>query len=123
MTASIIRADYEGLTNRRLALNYSDALPEECEVKFLIHDSAGVELPFTSRVNIGHPEDRHFAELGPGQQLEREYPLGRTYPLTAPGRYTVQALYQNATDPSTGPAWKGELRSNSVAFEVTPPAV
>jgi hypothetical protein len=106
------------IVNKRFALNYSDAADYECEVKFFIRNSAGDELPFTSRVNIGDPADRHFVELGSGQGLEREFDLARTYDVSGPGRYTIQALYQNQTDPSTGPAWKGELMSNTIAFEV-----
>ena len=106
------------IVNKRFALNYSDAAAYECEIKLMIHNPAGDELPFTSRVNIGDPADRHFAELGPGQSLAREYALERTYDVSAPGRYTIQALYQNQTDPSIGPAWKGELTSNTVTFEV-----
>ena len=106
------------IVNKRFALNYSDAAPYECEVKLMIRNSAGDELPFAARVNIGDPADRHFAELGPGQSLAREYALERTYDVSAPGRYTIQALYQNQTDPSIGPAWKGELTSNTITFEV-----
>ena len=106
------------VVNKRFALNYGDAAGYECEVKLFIRNSAGDELPFTARVNIGDPTDRHFVELGPGQSLEREYDLARTYDLTAPGRYTIQALYQNETDPSAGPAWKGELKSNIISFSI-----
>ncbi|HQX10612.1 MAG TPA: hypothetical protein PLG23_09270 [Thermoflexales bacterium] len=110
--------DTAQIVNKRFALNYSDAAAYECEIKLMIHNNAGDELPFTSRVNIGDPADRHFAELGPGQSLAREYALARTYDVSTPGRYTIQALYQNQTDPSIGPAWKGELLSNTVAFEI-----
>ena len=110
--------DAAQIVNKRFALNYSDAASYECEVKLFIRNSAGDELPFAARVNIGDPADRHFAELGPGQSLAREYALERTYDVSAPGRYTIQALYQNQTDPSIGPAWKGELLSNTLAFEV-----
>jgi len=106
------------IVNKRFALNYSDAASYECEIKLMIHTSAGDELPFAARVNIGDPADRHFTELAPGQSLAREYALERTYDVSAPGRYTIQALYQNQTDPSIGPAWKGELMSNTIAFEV-----
>ena len=106
------------IVNKRFALNYSDAAAYECEIKLMIHNSAGDELPFAARVNIGDPADRHFAELAPGQSIAREYPLERTYDVSAPGRYTIYALYQNQTDPSIGPAWKGELTSNTVTFEV-----
>lgn len=110
--------DAAEIVNKRFALNYSDAAPYECEIKLMIHNGAGDELPFTSRVNIGDPADRHFAELAPGQSLAREYALERTYDVSSPGRYTIQALYQNQTDPSIGPAWKGELTSNVVAFDI-----
>jgi hypothetical protein len=106
------------IVNKRFALNYGDAAGYECEIKLFIRNSSGDELPFTSRVNIGDPADRHFAELAPGQSLEREFDVARTYDVSSPGSYTIQALYQNGTDPSTGPAWKGELMSNTLAFEV-----
>lgn len=104
--------------NKRFALNYSDAAGYECEVKLFIQNRAGEELPFTARVNIGDPADRHFTELAPGQSVEREFDLARTYDVSTPGSYTIQALYQNGTNPSTGPAWKGELMSNTVAFDI-----
>ena len=49
------------IVNKRFALNYSAAAAYECEIKLMIHNPAGDELPFTSRVNIGDPADRHFA--------------------------------------------------------------
>lgn len=105
--------------NGRLALNSPEAPDEFCEIKILIADSSGTELPFSARVNIGEPQDKHFQELAPGATVTRDYNLRNVFDLDTPGRYSVRAVYQNQSDPSTGKAWKGEVVSGILAFGVS----
>lgn len=106
------------IVNKRLAVNYAEAADDECEVKLSVTSPDGDDIPFTSRVNIGEPEDRHFTALGPGEFVQREYALTRAYDVSAVGIYAIRAQYQNQTDPSTGHSWKGVISSNIVTFSV-----
>lgn len=106
------------LVNRRLAVNDEDAAADECEVKLSVVAPSGKTLPFTARVNVGEPEDRHFAPLGPGASVARDFVLTRAYDLSEQGRYTVTGHYQNLSDTSTAPAWKGAVSSETIGFEV-----
>jgi hypothetical protein len=104
--------------NRRLLLNYLGAPKVFCEVSFIITNSANSKVPFAARVNASEPEDADFTELGPQQSIEESYLLRQFFRLDEPGRYTLQAIYQNSSDPSTGPAWKGKVESDQIVVDV-----
>lgn len=106
------------VVNGRLALNSANAPEEFFEVNFLITTQSGNEVRFGSFVNIGEPEDRHFKTLEVGQSLTEGYQLQRLYQLREPSTYSVKAIYQNSSDPSNGPAWKGRVESGEVKLVV-----
>ena len=119
ITIRLINAGPEAaIVNKRLAVNYADAADDECEIKLAVTAPSGDDIPFTARVNLGEPEDRHFTTLGPGESIERAYALLRAYDVRATGIYAVRAMYQNQTDPSSGSSWKGVISSNIVTFSV-----
>src|SRR6185503_15905038 len=103
----------------RLAINAPLAPAAFRDVAFVVTDPAGSALEFNAWVNVGLPKARDFRDLAAGEIIVREYAIDQFYALAGPGRYTVQAVYQNQSDPPDGrAAWQGELRSNLIAFEV-----
>ncbi len=107
------------VVNSRLGLNSAVAPQPFREIGFIISDPAGAEVVFTSKVNRGFPAAENFKALNPGETIEREYQIDKYYPLAQPGSYTIQAIYQNQSDPQDGRvAWKGEIQSNTVSFRV-----
>jgi hypothetical protein len=103
----------------RLAINSPLAPAAFRDVSFVVTGPAGVALPFEARVNAGLLKSKHFAGLAVGETVVREYAIESFCVLSQPGRYTLQALYQNQDDPPDGRvAWEGELWSNVVAFEI-----
>ena len=101
-----------------LTLNHPDELDECRQVHLLLRNSAGTELEFAARVEVGEMSEGDFLELAPGQSIQYTYNLEEYFNLTRPEQYTAQAVYQNSLDPGYGPAWKGTLTSNTVAFKL-----
>ena len=107
------------LVKSRLALNAPLVPAAFRDIAFVVTDPAGSALAFNARVNVGLPKAKDFKDLAAGEIIVREYAIDQFYTLAGPGRYTVQAVYQNQSDPPDGrAAWQGELRSNLIAFEV-----
>ena len=107
--------------NGRLALNTPYAPQGMREIAFRLTDPSGTPLEFQAKVNVGAPRDNHFKTLGPGEALERSYDLAQYYDFGQPGTYSVQAVYQNLSEPEAGhgPAvWQGEIESLPTTFTV-----
>jgi len=107
------------LANMRLALNSVDMPDIFREVNLVIKDSAGNEPTWILRIRIDEPADKDFMELAPRQSVQRSYPLRRFFAFNRAGQYSMQAVYANQSDPSTGTAWKGTAESNTVTFTLT----
>jgi hypothetical protein len=69
-------------------------------------------------VNSGRARPEDFAELAPGQAVERSLPLTRFHSLQVAGEYGVRATYANVEAPDRfgGQAWTGELTSDWAAI-------
>src|SRR5262245_38461167 len=91
--------DSAALINGRLAINSPFAPEEFCDVYFTITNLEGKEEFFGSRINIGEPEAKDFKELAAGQTVDLSFNLRNFYNLKTPGGYSVQATYQNVSDP------------------------
>lgn len=104
--------------NKRLALNSPFAPDKFREFKIAVTNSAGNELVFGAKINLGFPLEKDFAVLAPKEQVERQYDLRQYFELSQPGRYTLTAAYHNQSDPEGGEAWKGEVESNPVSIQI-----
>ena len=107
--------------NGRLALNTPYAPEEMREIAFVLSDPSGAPLDFRAKVNVGAPKDDEFKTLQPGEAIAQSYNLAKYYDLRKPGTYSVQAAYQNQSEPEfpngTG-VWKGEVTSPVEKFTV-----
>src|SRR5262245_28254924 len=81
------------LVNARLALN-SPGMPAAFRDVYLEFSQAPVPPIWSVMIRIGEPEEADFRTLAPGEAMEHRYPLRQYYDLP-PGRYTVQAAYEN----------------------------
>ncbi len=107
------------LANMRLALNSVDMPEVFREVNLVIRDPAGHEPTWILRIRIDEPGDQDFMELAPRQSVQRSYPLRRFFALNRSGQYSMQAVYANQCDPTSGDAWKCSAESNTVNFDLT----
>ena len=109
--------------NGRMALNAPFSPRVFREVALALQDPSGAPMDFQARVNIGAPRDNHFKSLAPGEVTEKTYNLADYYAFDKPGTYTVQATYQNQSqpaEPNGHAAWQGELTAPTVSFSVLP---
>ncbi len=109
--------------NIRLAYNNPQFPSNQSrDISFLIYDQDGKPLEYGAMHQPMLLEPYHFAMFGPNSAFERTYPnIERSYIFTGPGEYTIQALYENYTDPSDGrTAWQGQIVSNIVTFTIEP---
>jgi len=109
------------VVKQRVAVNLPGMPGEVRDIVFMIKGPLGDVHP-SFRVTVRHllPED--FVVLSPGETIEKSFDIQKIYDLTDIGPYSVSVVYQNAQDP--GPfhrrAWKGEITSNVVDFEIVP---
>jgi len=63
-----------------------------------------------------------FSDLAANKESARTlFIFGELYDIREPGKYFLQAVYQNQSDPGDGrTAWKGEIKSNVVTFTFAP---
>ncbi len=107
--------------NGRLALNTPYAPEEMREIAFRLADPAGALLDFQVKVNVGEPADNEFKTLAPGEAIKRSYNLAKYFKVAFPGTFSVQAIYQNQSEPVSRPGqpvWKGEVASPVITFVV-----
>lgn len=105
------------VVNGRLAPHSTFAPSPFREVSFVVTDPSDADVEFGPRINRGYPKPDDFKQLMPGETLVREYAIQEYFALNSPGKYSIQAVYQNQSDPGNGTeAWKGEIESNVVSF-------
>lgn len=107
------------LVNARLALNAPTAPAAFRELTLRVAHAGGELLALNVRINLGAPREGDFRLLEPGQQVEKHLQLRSYYALRA-GSYTLQAIYQSQQAFTRGElsAWRGEVVSDAIAFEV-----
>ena len=124
ITATIVLTNKSAqpiLVQGRLAVNWDGAPSDHRDLCLVILNPQGEKAWFEPLINMGSAQDKHFVTLAPGKSLERIFPVLGAYTLDEVGEYTIQAVYQNQRDPSTGQqAWKGELKSNPIHFTINP---
>jgi hypothetical protein len=104
-----------------LLVNQSFAPTSVRDVEFVITRPSGKTSEYRFLVNAHLPQARDFRILAAGDTVEVQLCLTDKYLLNETGEYTVQAIYQNQSDPGDGrTAWKGELKSNEVKFTIEP---
>lgn len=111
------------VVNGRFALNTAISVPSEFgDIYCLISKPSSKVARFGAYVNVVDLNSRHFVTLGSTEMIERTYPnLDDFYDFNEFGRYSIQAIYENQSDPPSGVvAWKGELASNVVYFSIKP---
>ena len=111
----------------RMALNFRGQPTTLRDVYFVITTPSGHEAEFSQLTRVPSIEESGFIELGPGGQRKARYDLSlfyvpfQDYATKEYGQYTVQAVYENESDPGDGrSAWKGKLTSNTVTFTLEP---
>jgi hypothetical protein len=99
------------------------------ELDFPIRDITGERVDMTYMVNVSLPGLYDFIELAPGEVIEYTKDIRDASRPFKPGKYSVQAIYQNRFDPDPDnysekievqPAWKGKLESNVVTITIKP---
>ncbi len=81
--------------------------------------SGEILLSYTSFPRVSLLEPKDFIFLSPGETIEVNFEIAHLYDLKAGNSYSVFATYQNTLDPNKyTTAWKGELKSNVVVFEI-----
>jgi hypothetical protein len=91
------------------------------DITFAMMGPSGEIIPaFRIQMSPLTPED--FVTLSPGETIEKTLNIQRIYHPTDIGLYSLSAVYQNVMDPGlfSKKAWKGEITSNEVTFEITP---
>lgn len=101
---------------KRMALGAVGAPVEFRDVYFLI------DATFSTRYTPPELSDSDFGYLSPGDGIENSWDIALVYSISDVGVYYVAAIYQNSCDAENGPpSWRGELRSNTISFEVVSP--
>ena len=119
-TLSLTNSGQESaLVNARMAPNAANAPDEMRDVVFKVRSPSGDELPLRVFINVRPPSDKDFIELAAGESVSTNIDLTNLYSFAEPGNYTVQAIYTNVNNPSTGTAWKGQLASDVVTITVS----
>lgn len=112
------------VVNRRMTVNFSAAPNKFRDISFTITGPSGETVPFAARINARPPTEKDFVSLSPGETIETTINIQRLHHMTDIGPYSVSAVYQNVMDPTSFPlhksAWKGEITSNVVVFEIVP---
>ena len=109
------------LIQKRLVVNTKGVLPPVRDVFFSISTPSGGELEFDLLPNTPLVSPSDFLELTKGESISRSISLTTYYQFKEIGTYTVQAVYENQSDPGDGrTAWKGIITSNTVNFTIEP---
>ena len=108
------RGDVPIRVNRRLLVGPPGGPASLREVTFEVRGPAGYANRKAVQVNAGRPRPSDFAELAPGEEVEKAYPLTRLESMHVPGMYSVRAVYRNVTGTDV---WTGSLTSDWAAVE------
>ena len=107
------------LVNRRMAPNHPHAPDSQRDIVFVITAPSGQEMQLNKFINVRTPKEDDFLVLEAGETVERTIYLEQILSFVEIGEYSIQAIYQNATDPGTGEsAWKGQISSEKLFFTV-----
>ena len=93
-------------------------------VKILVTTKEGKQVDAPKLVwDIRLPPKDYGLEIGPGQTLERNWSLNKSYPLgLKPGFYSVHCIYDTVTYAAQFPSiWHGKIEATELEFEVTSP--
>lgn len=114
-------SDLALIVNKRMVFGYFDDWEEHREISFSITEISGKgNVGLSARIHSGPSSLGDFRELLPGEEILTNYELTKYYELE-PGAYSIQAVYDNESDPGDGrTAWKGEIKSNIVLIEIKP---
>ena len=107
------------LVNSRMAPNHPHAPDPQRDIVFVITAPSGQEMPLNKFINVHAPKEDDFVVLAVGETAERTIYLEQILSFVETGEYSIQAIYQNATDPGTGEsAWKGQISSEKLMFKM-----
>jgi hypothetical protein len=96
---------------------------------FVISDESGKRANEIYMIEVRLPETFDFVKINTGEAVEYTRDIHDSRKPLNPGKYTVQAIYQNRLDPDPGDytdkvnvksAWKGTLESNIVTITIKP---
>ena len=88
-------------------------------LSFRVTGPDGQPVPFEMRYRLTLPDVDDFEVLAPGKAVRKYYDLSRgAFDFSAPGTYTVQAVYRNIHQLPDGSAWLGQLVSDPVELEI-----
>ncbi len=105
------------LINKRMAINSIGPR----EITLVIIGPAEEKVPSTAFISVRTLELEDFGTLASGENITVSEDIEGNYYFQAGKVYSVFAVYQNTLDPDKyTTAWKGELKSNVVVFEITP---
>ena len=111
------KSSHTECVNNRLLVN-SSSQPHEISFKIT---SAGKEVQFLPDIRV-RPESTEFILMIPGAIIGKTVDLRKYFEL-AKGKYKIQARYRNHDTPPYGSpaqqAWKGEIKSRAVPFEIS----
>lgn len=125
MARVILTNDGAGNLLIATGFDYSDRGLAPIRYHFIMKNSIGNEIGLNYEPDEIITINRtRFFNLGPHESAPCDtckVNLGIIYPLQTPGTYFVQAVYRNEFDSTDGrKAWKGELNSNVVMFDIKP---
>ena len=111
------KSSYSECVNSRLLVN-SSSQPHEISFE---STRAGTEVPFVPDIRV-RPDSTEFILMSPGAVIGKTVDLRRYFELVR-GKYKIRARYQNHDTPPYGSpaqqAWKGEIKSGAVLFEIS----
>lgn len=92
------------------------------DIRYYITSPTGTDIRSALRYEAGKLDAQDFVSLEPGESIDLRFDLREFTPFPEEyGKFTVFAIYYNYFDPSPfSTAWKGELQSNLVEFEIRP---
>jgi len=93
----------------------------EGELLFVIESPSGNRATTRGNWNIRRIVESDFIVLSPRRGILGSYDLQRYFILDELGTYSIFVIYHNQIAPEKGSAaWKGELTSNTVHFDIAP---
>jgi len=91
------------------------------DVRYYITSPSGAEVFSRWRFDAPPLSTENFVTLPSKGRIEQEFNLQDDFVLDEFGTYQMYMVYYNNYDPSIfSSAWKGELVSNTVTFEISP---
>jgi len=96
---------------------------------FVISDESGKRVNEIYMIEVMLPETFDFVKINTREAVEYTKDIHDSRTPLNPGKYTVQAIYQNRLDPDSDDytdrvnvklAWKGKLESNIVTITIKP---